>query len=88
MNIEEIIKSAQKEWLDNHDGIKAEALLIQATNLGSGHAAHELGVLYGTGCNNLQPNKEKSLYWLNKSLESGFEKSIASDPKWFKNNAN
>jgi len=88
MNTEEIIKLAHAEWLENHDGKKAESLLIQAVNLGSGHAAHELGILYGAGCNNLQPDKQKSLYWLNKSLESGFEKSIASDPEWFKNNTN
>jgi hypothetical protein len=40
--------------------------------------------LYITGGEGLKPNYEKSQYWLQKSLESGFEATVASDPEWFK----
>jgi len=59
-------------------------LFLKAAELGS-HAFHELGILYGTGCKNLKPNSKQARFCLEKSLESGFEATIASDPEWFKN---
>ena len=81
---QEIISKAQVERFENQNGLAAEELLLKAANLGSGHAAHELGVLYGTGCGNLKANPEQARLWLEKSLERGFEQTIASDPEWFK----
>ena len=66
------------------DALEAERLYLQAANQGSGHAAHELGVLYRTGGEGLAPDQEKSQFWLEKSLESGYEATAASDPEWFK----
>jgi len=57
---------------------------LKAAEMGSGHAAHELGVLYITGGPGVEPNREKGQYWLEKSLESGFESTIATDPEWFR----
>ena len=82
---QEIISKAQIERFENQNGLAAEELLLKAANLGSGHAAHELGVLYGTGCGSLKVNPEQAKFWLEKSLERGFEQTIASDPEWFKN---
>jgi TPR repeat protein len=84
MDIVNVIKEAQTEYLENGDIVKAEKLLLKAAEAGSGHAAHELGVLYIVGGEGLEPNHEKSQYWLEKSLASGFEKTIASDPEWFR----
>lgn len=83
MDIEKLIVEAQKKRF-NGDDVAAEKLFLEAANHGSGHAAHELGVLYITGGNGIEPNHEKSQYWLQISLESGFEGTIASDPEWFK----
>jgi len=84
MNADEFINMAHKERFEN-DNIKlAEELYLKAAELGSGHAAHELGVLYVVGGKGVEPNHEKSQYWLEKSLESGFEATIATDPEWFK----
>jgi len=83
MGIDELITLAhEKRFAGNV--IEAEKLYLEAANQGSGHAAHELGVLYITGGEGLEPSFEKSQYWLQKSLESGFEATIASDPEWFK----
>ena len=84
MDIDELIRKAQKEHFENNNFIKAENLYLKAAELGSGHAAHELGVLYMAGGEGVKPNHEKSQYWLEKSLESGFEKTIATDPEWFR----
>ena len=81
---DELIKKAQVEYFENNNYKQAEKLYIEAANLGSGYAAHELGVLYIVGAKGVKPNLEKSKYWLEKSLESGFEKTIATDPEWFK----
>ena len=83
MNIETLITKAHEKRFSG-DIIGAVELYLQAAHQGSGHAAHELGVIYITGGEGLEPNFEKSQYWLNKSLESGFESTIASDPEWFK----
>jgi TPR repeat protein len=83
MDIEDLIALAHKARF-NGNALEAERLYLEAANQGSGHAAHELGVLYITGGEGLEPNHEKSQYWLQKSLESGFEATIASDPEWFK----
>jgi TPR repeat protein len=83
MDIDELIAAACKTYIDG-DAKQAEKLYLIAAQQGSGHAAHNLGVLYITGGTNLEPDLEKSQYWLQKSLESGFEVTIASDPEWFK----
>ena len=80
----ELIKNAQIEHFENHNLVEAEKLYLMAAELGSGHADHELGVLYISGGPGVEPNFEKSQYWLEKSLESGFESSIAADPEWFR----
>ena len=85
MNADEIIKKAQKEHFENGNFKLAEELYLEAAELGSGHAAHELGVLYVVGGEGIEPDHEKSQYWLEKSLESGFESTIAIDSEWFKN---
>ena len=84
MNAEELIKKAQLEHFENNNLSEAEKLYLMAAEMGSGHAAHELGVLYITGGPGVEPNSEKSQYWLEKSLESGFESTIATDPEWFR----
>lgn len=84
MDIEELIKKAQEELYEGGYSKVCEKLLLRAADLGSGHAAHELGVLYITGGEGVAPDHEKSQYWLDKSLESGFEGTIASDPEWFR----
>lgn len=88
MDVDTLIKDAQIEHLENGNSLKAEELLTKAAEAGSGHAAHELGVLYTTGGKGLNPDHEKSQYWFEKSLESGFEKTIATDPEWFRKKSN
>ena len=83
MEIDQIIKLAQSKLLDGNL-LEAEQLFLKAAELGSGHAAHELGVLYIIGGEGLEPNYEKSQFWLEKSLALGFEETIATDPKWFR----
>ncbi len=85
MDANELIKKAQIEHFENNNLVEAENLYLKAAELGSGHAAHELGVLYITGGPGVEASHEKSQYWLNKALESGFESTIATDPEWFKN---
>jgi len=84
MEVDELIKEAQKEHFVNGNFKLAEKLYLEAAKLGSGPAAHELGILYIAGGDGVEPNKAKSQYWLEKSLESGFEKTVATDPEWFK----
>lgn len=84
MDAGDLIKKAQIEHFKNHNLVEAEKLYLKAAELGSGHAAHELGVLYISGGPGVEPDYEKSQYWLEKSLESGFESSIATDPEWFR----
>ncbi|MDH5217393.1 MAG: hypothetical protein OEX19_06850 [Gammaproteobacteria bacterium] len=84
MNADELIKKAQIEHYENNNVVEAEKLYLKAAELGSGHAAHELGVLYIVGGPGVETDHEKSQYWLNNSLESGFENTIATDPEWFK----
>lgn len=84
MDIEEFIKKAQEELYEGGNAKVAEELLPKAAEMGSGHAAHELGVLYITGAEGVAPDHEKIQYWLEKSLESGFEGTIATDPEWFR----
>lgn len=84
MSPEELILEAQKDLEKGGYTTVSESLLLEAAKLGSGHAAHELGVLYIAGGKGVEPNREKSQYWLNKSLESGFEATVATDPMWFK----
>lgn len=83
MDIDKLIAAAHEKRF-NGDDVAAERLYLEAAKQGSGHAAHELGVLYITGGNGIEPNFEKSQYWLQISLESGFEGTITSDPEWFK----
>ena len=61
--------------------------MLDIARKGNGHACHELGVLYSTNHEGLEADKEKSVYWLNKSFELGYEKTVASNPLWFKSNA-
>jgi len=84
MDADELIKNAQIEHFENHNSVEAEKLYLMAAEQGSGHAAHELGILYISGGPGVEPNYEKSQYWLNKSVESGFESTIATNPEWFK----
>lgn len=88
MKIDEIIQQAQLECFDNGNFVEAEKLFLEAANEGSGRAAHELGIMYITGGPGLKPNHEKSQYWLERSLDLGFEKTIATDPEWFRKGAN
>lgn len=83
MEIDQLIKLAQEKQI-NGNTAEAEKLFIKAADLGSGHAAHELGILYIAGGEGIEPNHKKSQYWLEKSLASGFEATIATDPEWFK----
>ena len=85
MDTDELIKKAKIEYFENHNLVEAEKLYLKAAELGSGHAAHELGVLYISGGPGVEPNYEKSKYWLDKSLESGYESTIATDREWFRN---
>lgn len=80
---EELINKAVEAYIKGN-GLEAEALYLEAAKNGSGHAAHNLGVLYATGAPGVVPDSEKSQYWLNFALESGFEETVASDPEWFK----
>jgi len=84
MHLNELEKQAAVEHLENANFKKAEELYLKAAELGSGYAAHQLGVLYITGGEGVEPHPQKSQYWLEKSLESGLEKTIASDPEWFR----
>jgi len=83
MDIDKLIAEAHVKRF-NGDDVSAERLYLEAAIHGSGHAAHELGVLYITGGNGIDPDFNKSQYWLQISLESGYEGTIASDPEWFK----
>lgn len=83
MEIDELIYKAQKARFENSNLKLAEELFLKAAKLGSGHAAHELGVLYMVGGKGIEISPEKSRYWLEISLESGFEETISSDPEWF-----
>nr|WP_305909459.1 hypothetical protein [Methylomarinum sp. Ch1-1]MDP4522372.1 hypothetical protein [Methylomarinum sp. Ch1-1] len=39
---------------------------------------------YIVGGNGVTPDSTRSQYWLERSLESGFEETIATDPTWFR----
>lgn len=84
MDTDDLIRQAQNELFENGNASVAEELLLKAAESGSGHAAHELGILYIGGGKGVEPNREKSQYWFEKSLESGYEATIASDPEWFR----
>jgi len=84
MSIETIMNAATDSEMSGGLG-KAERLYLDAENMGSGHAAHQLGVLYNVGGPGVSKDTESTQYWLNIYLESGFEKTIATDPEWFKN---
>ena len=88
MSPEELVNQANKERFESNNLIEAERLYLRAANMGSGHAAHELGVLYIAGGNGVTPDSTKSQYWLEKSLVSGFEETIATDPTWFRKDVN
>ena len=88
MNQAKQIEQAQLELLENRSPLKAEQLLLEVAKKDNGHACHELGVLYSIGCDELKADKEKSVYWLKKSVELGFEQTVATEPLWFLNNAN
>jgi len=83
MDTDQLISLAHEKRF-NGDFIGAEKLYLEAAKQGSGHAAHELGVIYITGGEGLKPDYEKAQHWLQISLESGFEATISSDPEWFK----
>ena len=74
---------AMELWLAG-EGREAEKLLLAAAEGGSGHAAHNLGTLYACGAPGVEPDDGKSLHWYEKSLESGFEATVATDPTWFR----
>lgn len=80
MQIDELITLAHEKRFGGNV-VEAEKLYLEAAERGSGHAAHELGILYISGGNGLEPNFDKSQYWLQKSAGSGFEATIASDPE-------
>lgn len=84
MNQAEKIKLAQTELFEKQNPRLAETLLLEVAQQGNGHACHELGVLYAVGCGDLKVDREKSVFWLDKSVELGFEQTIASDPLWYK----
>lgn len=84
ISIEELIKQAQVEDLTNSNYELALNLYLKAAEMGSALAAHELGIMYRVGRPSIQPDLKKSDFWLEKSLASGMEVSIATDPKWFK----
>ena len=87
MSPDELINQAHKERFEGNNLTEAERLYLQAANMGSGHAAHELGVLYIVGGNGITPDGTKSQYWLERSLQSGFEETISTDPTWFRKEA-
>ncbi len=88
MNQAKEIERAQIELFENRNPKLAEEILLKVANANNGHACHELGVLYLHGNGELRANKKQAFYWLEKSVELGFEKTIASDPNWFRSNAN
>ncbi len=88
MNQEKEIERAQTELFEKGNPFMAETILLEVAKQDNGHACHELGVLYLHGCLGLKSNKEKAMFWLEKSVELGFEKTVATDPFWFKSNAN
>lgn len=53
MNLDSLVSQANKYRFEDVDSVKAEKLLIQAAELGSGLAALELGVMYGIGLKSL-----------------------------------
>ncbi len=83
MDVNELLNLAMEKQI-NGDISGAEKLLMEAAESGSGHAAHNLGVFYITCGEGIDHNLEKARYWLDISLASGFEETIASDPEWFK----
>jgi TPR repeat protein len=84
MNSEQVVEIAMKQW-ESGDMASAEKLLLQAAQAGSGLAAHNLGTLYAVGGPGIEQSQEKSRHWFEIALASGFEKSVASDPAWFRN---
>jgi TPR repeat protein len=79
---EQLIDDAMKHWLSG-DLASAESLLLEAAKTGNGLAAHNLGTLYVVGGPGIA-DRAKSQYWFEVALESGFEKTIATDPTWFR----
>ena len=79
----DIVKTAMEE-MDKGNFLEAEKLLLKAAEAGSGHAAHNLGTLYACGAPGIEINKNNSLKYYEQALESGFEKTVATDPTWFK----
>ena len=77
------VEIAMEAWIAG-DCRKAELLLLAAAKAGSGNAAHNLGTLYATGGEGVSSDLEKSRLWYQKSLDSGYEETVSSDPEWFK----
>ena len=78
-----LVETAMEAW-EAGDLPKAEKLLIEAAEAGSGHAAHNLGTLYATGGPGINADPIKSQKYYEQALASGFEESVASDPTWFR----
>ncbi|MFL0803338.1 MAG: hypothetical protein K6L81_06445 [Agarilytica sp.] len=83
MSLEELLNKASQKLLEGN-GKEAEELYLKACEMGSGNAAHNLGVLYQTGAPGVKPDYSKFQYWLNVAFESGFEETISNDPEWFR----
>lgn len=80
MNIE---KEAMEAWLEG-DLVRAESLLLRAAKNESGCAAHNLGTLYAVGGPGIEASSNKSQRFYEQALALGFEKTVATDPTWFR----
>ncbi len=77
------VEVAMEAWLAG-DCVKAESLLLAAAEAGNGHAAHNLATLYAAGGPGVCSDFEKSTFWYQRAVDSGFEATVSSDPEWFK----
>ena len=77
------VEQAMNEWLKgNH--LQAEKMLLLEAAAGNGHAAHNLGTLYATGGIGVARDPAKARHWMEVAVATGFEKTIATSPEWFK----
>ncbi len=64
-----------------HDGV---SLLRELADSGIGHAAHNLATALCSGVGATEQSREEFSHYMQIAVDSGFEKTISSDPLWWK----
>lgn len=60
------------EYFARNDGINAEKWLLPPAEQGNAYAQDRLGELYLLGMRGIKPNREKAMYWFERSAENNY----------------